>query len=195
MTDTPVESLVRDSGAPLAAVELPSGRFLAVNPPLAKVLGSTVDALTGSSSLDQLSPAERHSAELGFGALADGHLTGYQAIRTRESPGSPGSPGQAFSVWVNAVEVGGTRVGLISVTQAAGCDGGFRALPTPAVRSTAPGGSIASAPTSRRSWGSRPSNASASRFWGRSTPRTRPAFSRRWNTPAGASDRSRLLSA
>jgi DNA-binding CsgD family transcriptional regulator len=131
MTDTSVESLVRDSGAPLAAVELPSGRFLAVNPPLAKVLGSTVDALAGSSSLDQLSPGERHCAELGFGALADGHLTGYQAIRTRESPGNPG---QAFSVWVNAVEVGGTRVGLISVTPAAGCDGEFRALPTPAVR-------------------------------------------------------------
>ncbi len=117
MTDTMVESLVRDSAAPLAAVELPSGRFLAVNPPLAKALGSTVDALTGSSSLDQLSPGERHSAELGFQALADGHLTGYQTIRTRDSPGNPG---QAFSVWVNAVDVGGTRVGLISVTPAAG---------------------------------------------------------------------------
>jgi DNA-binding CsgD family transcriptional regulator len=131
MTDTRVDSLVRDSGAPLAAVELPSGRFLAVNPPLAKVLGSTTDALTGSSSLDQLSPAERHSAELGFQALADGHLTGYQAIRTRDSPGNPG---QAFSVWVNAVDVGGTRVGLISVTPAAGCDGEFRALSPPTVR-------------------------------------------------------------
>ena len=57
MTDTTVESLVRDSAAPLAAVELPSGRFLAVNPPLAKMLGSTVAALTGSSSLDQLARA------------------------------------------------------------------------------------------------------------------------------------------
>jgi DNA-binding NarL/FixJ family response regulator len=111
MTDIAVESLVRDSGSPLAAVELPSGRFLAVNPLLAKVLDSTVDALTGSSSLEQLSPAERHSAELGFAALAEGHLTGYQAIRTRPSPGNPG---QTFSVWVNAVEVAGTRVGLAS---------------------------------------------------------------------------------
>ena len=126
-----VESLVRDSAAPLAAVELPSGRFLAVNLPLAKALGSTVDALTGSSSLDQLAAAERHSAELGFQALADGHLTGYQAIRTRDSPGNPG---QAFSVWVNAVEVGGTRVGLISVTAAAGPDGELPALPSPTVR-------------------------------------------------------------
>jgi DNA-binding CsgD family transcriptional regulator len=131
MTDTMVESLVRDSAAPLAAVELPSGRFLAVNLPLAKALGTTVDALTGASSLDQLAAAERHSAELGFQALADGHLTGYQAIRTRDSPGNPG---QAFSVWVNAVEVGGTRVGLISVTPAAGPDGELRALPSPTVR-------------------------------------------------------------
>jgi DNA-binding NarL/FixJ family response regulator len=131
MTDTMVESLVRDSAAPLAAVELPSGRFLAVNPPLAKALGSTVEALTGSSSLDQLSPGERHSAELGFQALAAGHLTGYQAIRTRDSPGSPG---QAFSVWVNAVEVGGTRVGLISVTPAVGSDGDVPPLPPPTVR-------------------------------------------------------------
>jgi DNA-binding CsgD family transcriptional regulator len=131
MTDTMVESLVRDSAAPLAAVELPSGRFLAVNLPLAKALGTTVDALTGSSSLDQLAAAERHSAELGFQALADGHLTGYQAIRTRDSPGNPG---QAFSVWVNAVEVGGTRVGLISVTPAAGPDGEPPALPPPTVR-------------------------------------------------------------
>jgi DNA-binding CsgD family transcriptional regulator len=131
MTDTMVESLVRDSTAPLAAVELPSGRFLAVNLPLAKALGSTVDALTGSSSLDQLSAGERHSAELGFQALADGHLTGYQAIRTRDSPGNPG---QAFSVWVNAVDVGGTRVGLISVTPAAGPDGELPALPPPTVR-------------------------------------------------------------
>jgi DNA-binding CsgD family transcriptional regulator len=131
MTDTMVESLVRDSAAPLAAVELPSGRFLAVNLPLAKALGTTVDALTGSSSLDQLAAAERHSAELGFQALADGHLTGYQAIRTRDSPGNPG---QAFSVWVNAVEVGDTRVGLVSVTPAAGPDGALPALPPPTVR-------------------------------------------------------------
>jgi DNA-binding CsgD family transcriptional regulator len=131
MTDTVVESLVRDSTAPLAAVELPSGRFLAVNLPLAKALGTTVDALTGSSSLDQLSAAERHSGELGFQALADGHLTGYQAIRTRDSPGNPG---QAFSVWVNAVDVGGSRVGLISVTPAAGPDGELSALPPPTVR-------------------------------------------------------------
>jgi DNA-binding CsgD family transcriptional regulator len=131
MTDTTVESLVRDSAAPLAAVELPSGRFLAVNLPLAKALGTTVDALTGSSSLDQLSAAERPSAELGFRALADGHLTGYQAIRTRDSPGNPG---QAFSVWVNAVEVGGARVGLVSVTPAAGPDGELPALPPPTVR-------------------------------------------------------------
>jgi DNA-binding CsgD family transcriptional regulator/PAS domain-containing protein len=127
MTDNTVESLVRDCAAPLAAVELPSGRFLAVNPPLAKVLGAAPDALNGSASLDQLSPAERHSAELGFQALADGHLTGYQAIFTRASAGNQD---QSFSVWVNAVEVGGTRVGLVSVTPASGsADSEFRSLP------------------------------------------------------------------
>ncbi len=201
MTDTTVESLVRDSAAPLAAVELPSGRFLAVNLPLAKALGTTVDALTGSSSLDQLSAAERPSAELGFRALADGHLTGYQAIRTRDSPGNPG---QAFSVWVNAVEVGGARVGLVSVTPAAGPDGELPALPPPTVREL---GDVVLG-TVDGAWridrisqdvtaflGITPSSASASRFWGRSTPRTRPAFSRALNTPAGASDRSRSSSA
>ncbi len=132
MTDTMVESIVRDSAAPLAAVELPSGRFLAVNPALAKVLGSTVDALTGSSSLEQLTAAERHSGELGFQALADGSLTGYQAIRTLATAGDPS---QSVSVWVNAVEVGGPRVGLISVTPAADRAGEVAPLqPRPAAR-------------------------------------------------------------
>jgi DNA-binding CsgD family transcriptional regulator len=137
MTDnTTAESLVQDSSAPLAAVELPSGRFLAVNLPLAKALGSTVEALTGSSSLDQVSAAERHSAELGFQALADGQLTGYQAIRTHDSPGNLGQP---FSVWVNAVDLDGARVGLISVTPAsvtpaAGRDAELPALPAQMVR-------------------------------------------------------------
>jgi DNA-binding NarL/FixJ family response regulator len=126
MTDNTAESLVRNSDAPLAAVELPSGRFLAVNPALAKALSSTVDALTGSSSLEQMSPAERHSAELGFRALADGDLTGYQAIRTLAGPGNPG---QAFSVWVNAIDVGGTRMGIASVTSAADRDRDSSPLP------------------------------------------------------------------
>jgi DNA-binding CsgD family transcriptional regulator len=39
-----------------------------------------------------------------------------------------------FSVWVNAVEVGGTRVGIISVTPAGGRDGELPALPPPTVR-------------------------------------------------------------
>ena len=66
-----LEALVRSSDVPLAAVELPSGWLLAVNPSLASVVGSTVSALTGSSSLDWLSPDERHAARLGFQALAD----------------------------------------------------------------------------------------------------------------------------
>src|SRR6202012_2529941 len=49
MTDTMAETLVRDSEAPLAAMELPSGRFLAVNAALAKALRSPAGALTRPS--------------------------------------------------------------------------------------------------------------------------------------------------
>jgi DNA-binding CsgD family transcriptional regulator len=127
----PVAALVGESDVPLAAVDLPSGRFLAVNPALASALGSTVDALTGSSSLDQVSPAERHAAEMGFQALAAGDLTGYQAIRELASSGDPV---QVFSVWVSAIDIEGTRVGLVSVIPSADRDSKFRARPLPRVR-------------------------------------------------------------
>ena len=120
-----VEALVRSSDVPLAAVDLPSGRLLAVNPALADAVGSTVGALVGSSSLDWLSPDDRHAAELGFQALADGDLTGYQAIR---KVAYPKDSDQAFSVWVSAVEVDGARVGLASVIPATGHDNQFRGL-------------------------------------------------------------------
>jgi DNA-binding CsgD family transcriptional regulator len=107
-------------------VDLPSGRFLAVNPPLASAVSSTVSALTGSSSLDWLSPDDRHAAQLGFQALADGDLTGYQAIRRLTNPKDPG---QVFAIWISAVDVDGTRVGLASLISAAGYDNQFRSLP------------------------------------------------------------------
>ena len=122
----PVEALVGSTDVPLAAVDLPSGRFLAVNPPMAKALSSTVDALAGSSSLEQLPPADRPAAQLGFQALADGALTSYQAFRRLVA--SP-DPGQAYSVWVSAIDVGGTRVGLVSLTPAADHDSQLGALP------------------------------------------------------------------
>jgi DNA-binding CsgD family transcriptional regulator len=121
-----VAALVRSSNVPLAAVDLPAGRFLAVNQPLAKALGSTVEALTGSSSLDQLPAADRHAAQLGFQALADGDLTGYQAIRRLANSGDLG---RVFSVWVSAVDIDGTRAGLVSVVPSGGLDNEFRALP------------------------------------------------------------------
>jgi PAS domain S-box-containing protein len=121
-----VESLVASSDVPLAAVDLPSGRFLAVNPAMAGSLGSAVGELTGSSSLSWLSPDDRHAAQLGFQALADGDLTGYQAIRRLAIPADPG---QVFSVWVSTVEVGDARVGLASAIPAADHDSQFRALP------------------------------------------------------------------
>jgi DNA-binding CsgD family transcriptional regulator len=121
-----IQALVGSSDVPLAAVDLPSGRFLAVNPSLASAVGSSSDALTGSSSLDWLSADDRPAARLGFQALADGNLTGYQAVRRLASREDPD---QAFSIWVSAVEVGGARVGLASVLPAASQDNEFRALP------------------------------------------------------------------
>jgi DNA-binding CsgD family transcriptional regulator len=125
ITPDRVNALVGSSEVPLAAVDLPSGRLLAVNPGLAGALGSTVGALTGSSSLDWLSPDDRQAARLGFQALADGDLTGYQAIRRFTNPMDPD---QVFSVWVSAVEVEGVRIGLASVVPLAEYDNQFRAL-------------------------------------------------------------------
>jgi DNA-binding CsgD family transcriptional regulator len=105
-------ALVRSSDRPLAVLELPSGRFLAVNQPLASALGSSVDALVGSSSLEQLHPAERHAAQQCLQALADGSLTGYQAVRRRANPTYPD---KEFSLWVSVADAGGTRVGLASL--------------------------------------------------------------------------------
>jgi DNA-binding CsgD family transcriptional regulator/PAS domain-containing protein len=121
-----VNALVGSSDVPLAAVDLPSGRFLAVNPAMAGALGSTVGTLTGSSSLDWLSPEDRHGAQLGFQALADGDLTGYQAIRRLANPKDPD---QVFSVWVSTMEVDGARVGLASAIPSVPQDNQFRALP------------------------------------------------------------------
>jgi DNA-binding CsgD family transcriptional regulator len=121
-----VRALVRSSDVPLAAVDLPSGRVLAVNPVLAEALGSTVGELTGSSSLEWLSPGDRQAARLGYQALADGDLTGYQAIRRLAIPSDTD---QVFSVWVSTVDVDGARVGLASVIPSASYDNQFRALP------------------------------------------------------------------
>jgi DNA-binding CsgD family transcriptional regulator len=121
-----VRALVRSSDVPLAAVDLPSGRVLAVNPVLAEALGSTVGELTGSSSLEWLSPGDRQAARLGYQALTDGDLTGYQAIRRLAIPSDTD---QVFSVWVSTVDVDGARVGLASVIPSASYDNQFRALP------------------------------------------------------------------
>jgi PAS domain S-box-containing protein len=121
-----VKALVRSTEVPLAVVDLPSGQFLAVNAVLADALGSTVGELTGASSLDSLAPDDRQAARLGFQALADGDLTGYQALRRLASPGGTE---QVSSVWVSAVDVDGTRVGLASAIPSAPYDNQFRALP------------------------------------------------------------------
>ena len=125
-----IEALVGSSDVPLAAVDLPSGRFLAVNPSLASAVGSTTGALTRSSSLDWLSADDRHAARLGFQALADGDLTGYQAVRRLNNPEDPD---QEYSVWISAVDVGGARVGLASVIPTAAHDNQFRAMPASTV--------------------------------------------------------------
>ncbi len=121
-----INALIKSSDVPLAAVDLPSGRFLAVNQAMARALGSAVGAITGSSSLDWLSPDDQRAARLGFQALADGDLIGYQAMR---SLANPKDPHQLFSVWISTVDVDGFRVGLASVIPAADRDSQFRAMP------------------------------------------------------------------
>jgi DNA-binding CsgD family transcriptional regulator/PAS domain-containing protein len=121
-----VEALVGSSNVPLAAVDLPSGRLLAVNTALADALGSTVGALTGSSTLEWLSADDRHAAQLGFQALADGDLTGYQATRRLANPKDLA---EVFSVWISTVDVDGARVGLASVVPFAEHDNQFHAMP------------------------------------------------------------------
>jgi DNA-binding CsgD family transcriptional regulator len=133
-----VKALVGSSEVPLAAVDLPSGRLLAVNPALASAVGSTVNALIGASSLDWLSPDDRHAAQLGYQALADGDLTGYQAIRRLAHPTHPD---QVFSIWVSAIEVDGTRVGLASLIPSACHDNQFRSL-APASQAPEPGNMV-----------------------------------------------------
>ena len=110
------------SDLPLAALELPSGRFLAVNPPLAKALGADVDNLVGSYSMEWLHPDQRHAAQQCLQALADGGLTGYQAIRTQADPADPD---EEFSVWVSAAEADGARVALASLVPHGGRDDQF----------------------------------------------------------------------
>jgi DNA-binding CsgD family transcriptional regulator len=121
-----VRALVGSSEVPLAVLDLPSGRLLAVNPALAGTLGSAVGAFTGSSSLNWLSPDDRPAAQRGFQALADGELAGYEAIHRIPHPRDPG---QVLSVWVSAVDVAGVRVGLAAVVPVADYDNQFRALP------------------------------------------------------------------
>jgi DNA-binding CsgD family transcriptional regulator len=121
-----INALVNSSDVPLAAVDLPSGRFLAVNQAMADALGLTVGATGGFSSLDWLSPDDRRAARLGFQALSDGDLTGYQAMRRLANPKDPH---RVFSVWVSTVDVDGLRVGLASVIPASDHDDQFRAMP------------------------------------------------------------------
>jgi len=133
-----LDALVESSGVPLAAVDLSSGQILAVNEPLAAVLGSTSGRLTDSSCLDWLAPDERHAGQLGLEALAGGALTGYQAVRRLPHAGEPD---QVFSVWVTAIDFGGERVGLVSLIPAADHDNQFGTLP-PLPRVPEPGNVI-----------------------------------------------------
>jgi DNA-binding CsgD family transcriptional regulator len=133
-----VKALVGSSEVPLAAVDLPSGRLLAVNLALADTLGSTVGMLTGSSSLDWLAPDARQAARLAFQALGDGELSGFQAIR---GFAHPRDPDRVFSVWVSVVDVEGVRVGLAAVVPLGEYDNQFRALP-PVSRVPEPGNAV-----------------------------------------------------
>jgi DNA-binding CsgD family transcriptional regulator len=109
-----IEAVVGSSEVPLAAVDLPSGRLLALNRPLALALNSSVDELNGTSCLDLLPPADRPNAQAALEALAVGSLTGYQAIREYIQGGDESDIAR-FSVWVSAVVIADKKVGLVSV--------------------------------------------------------------------------------
>jgi PAS domain S-box-containing protein len=106
-----LEALVGSSDSALGVLELPSSRVLTANAAMARLLGLTSKALVGSTGLDLAVPEHREASDKALRALADGTLSGYQAIRSfRTSDG----PRQELSLWVCAVDIEGGRVGLIS---------------------------------------------------------------------------------
>jgi PAS domain S-box-containing protein len=132
---SPLEDLVGSSDFPLDVVELPSGKVLLTNAAMTGLLGTTPEELVGSTILDLVVPERRHSSEAVLRALADGTLTGFQAVRSSRANDGPA---QELAVWMCAVEVEGRRVGLRSAAAVHGA--GTPLVPlTAALNGWAPG--------------------------------------------------------
>lgn len=107
-----LEHLVRTSEVPLAVLEVPSGDVVLANDAAFQVLGTSPEALQRLPTvLELVVPDERTRAEAALQALADGTVSGYQAVRRFAV-----AQGHAreLSVWLSAVELEGQRVALWS---------------------------------------------------------------------------------
>ncbi|MGO9658326.1 MAG: LuxR C-terminal-related transcriptional regulator [Acidimicrobiales bacterium] len=106
-----LEDLIESAVVPLGVVELPSSKVLVGNEAMARVLGHGPGTFVGTRTLDMLVPEQRQAADEALQALADGELTGYQAVRSFRAPDGPT---HELALWVCAVDVEGGRLGLIS---------------------------------------------------------------------------------
>jgi PAS domain S-box-containing protein len=106
-----LEDLIESAVVPLGVVELPSSKVLVGNEAMARVLGHGPGTFVGTRTLDMVVPEQRQAADEALQALADGELTGYQAVRSFRAPDGPT---QELALWVCAVDVEGGRLGLIS---------------------------------------------------------------------------------
>ncbi len=106
-----VEAFVRSSQAPSMAVELPSGDVFAANDAAVAAIGIEADALQGARAVDLVRAQERPGAQAALALLAQGVLTGFQAVRDVDSGKYSGL---TVAVWVSALDVGNERFGLVS---------------------------------------------------------------------------------
>jgi DNA-binding CsgD family transcriptional regulator/PAS domain-containing protein len=130
-----LEGMVEATDLPFAVVALPSAEILAANDAMARLTGAMTGALIGSNYLDWLVPAQRHAAEAMLRALAEGWLTGYQAVRHFELDLT-----HEFTVWVWAVDAEGGRVGLAAAARVR--DGSARSNRAGAVRDVLAAGDV-----------------------------------------------------
>ncbi len=130
-----LKDLVESASVPLGLMELPSSKVLAVNEAMARALGQGPGTLVGTTQLDLVVPEQRQMAQEALQALADGALTGYQAVRSFRAQDGPA---RDLCLWVSAVEVEGGRVGLTSAVPMRGLTSPGDAL-TAALNAPRPG--------------------------------------------------------
>lgn len=94
------------------AVELPSGEVFVANDAAAALLGIGIDSLRRGRAVELERPDQRPGAEAALALVAEGTLTGYQAVR--EVDAGP-HHGLKVVVWVSALNVGDERFALVSL--------------------------------------------------------------------------------